>query len=233
MTLLAIDTATRSCSVGLLEGGRLLAEESRGDGQTHSRHLMTMIDSVLQGCGLAVSDLSALAVTVGPGSFTGLRIGLATAKGIAAAAGVPMAGVGTLEALCLQADGEASLICALIDARKEEVYGAFFRAGPGGTPTPAGRIFVCTPERALDEIDEPCMFIGDGALLYREQIRSRLGRLAWLAPDPDHRIRAATVGRIGRRMLDSGGGLDPGLVLPVYIRKADAERKLGKRDGFH
>ena len=230
MTLLAIDTSTRSCSVGLLENDRLLAESSRDDGQTHSRHLMSMIDAVLRRCGIGVTGLSAVAVTVGPGSFTGLRIGLATAKGIAAAADLPLVGVMTLEALARQGSASASdagPICPLIDARKGEVYGGIFRAGPDGFHRLDGSPFVCRPERVAAQIDASFLLIGDGALLYRDRLSAALGGSVRLAPDDLHRIRAATVGRIARGSLNSGRTEDAAGEMPIYIRKSDAELKLG------
>jgi tRNA threonylcarbamoyladenosine biosynthesis protein TsaB len=228
VTLLAIDTATRSCSVGLLSRDRVLAEAHRADGQTHSRHLMAMIDDVLAQCRSAICDLSAVAVTIGPGSFTGLRIGLATAKGLAVAADVPMVGVVTLEALARQAaEPDAEMVCPLIDARKGEVYGGFFDPGTDGVPRMRGRLFVCPPERALAKIERACLFIGDGALLYRERIRRGIGPLARFAPEKDHVIRAATVGRMARQTLEAGGGCDPGRLAPLYVRKSDAELRLG------
>jgi tRNA threonylcarbamoyladenosine biosynthesis protein TsaB len=235
VTLLAIDTATRSCSVGLLSGDRLLAEANRADGQTHSRHLMAMIDAVLAQSRAAVSDLTAIAVTIGPGSFTGLRIGLATAKGLAVAADVPMVGVNTLEALARQAaDPGVERVCPLIDARKGEVYGGIFDAGRQEAPRARGRLFVCPPEQAAAKIEAPCLFIGDGAQLYRDRIRERLGPLARFAPEGDHSIRAATVGRMARQVLDAGGGCTPGRLVPQYIRRSDAELKLGPPGtGFH
>ncbi len=233
MTLLVVDTATSSCGVGILEEGRVLAEQHRDDGQTHSRHLMTMIDSVLDRCRMAVSDLAAVAVTVGPGSFTGLRIGLAAAKGLAVSASIPLAGVITLEALARQVP-DAPLVCPLIDARKGEVYGGLFRPDPGGRPRLQGDMFVRSPEEALEAIDEKCLLIGDGALLYRDRIRKRLGgRMVRFAPEGAHRIQPATVGRIAQEALTAGAPCDPNRLSPVYIRKSDAELKLGTARGFH
>jgi tRNA threonylcarbamoyladenosine biosynthesis protein TsaB len=235
VTLLAIDTATRSCSVGLLENDRVLAEENRDDGQTHSRHLMFMIDAVLQRCRIGVADLSAVAVTVGPGSFTGLRIGLATAKGIAASAALPLVGVMTLEALARQgaaSGADASSLCPLIDARKDEVYGGIFRTGPDGLPRLEGDLFVCRPEQVAARVDASFLLIGDGALLYRDRLSTALGGPVRLAADDLHRIRAATVGRIARRLLNTGRSADLAGDLPIYIRKSDAELKLGRSYGF-
>lgn len=220
--ILALDTSTRSCSVGLLDNGRVAAEKTRSDGQTHSRHLMDMIRDVLEAGRAALSDLDALAATRGPGSFTGLRIGLATAKGLAAAAGKPIVGVTTLYALAWQAPRQASWICALVDARKGEVYCGRYRVEDDGLH-PDGAPFVAAPERVLEAVPGACLFVGDGAALYRERIEDRLGDQARFAPSRMNVIHASTLGRIAAdRLARGGGGAASGLV-PFYIRRSDAE----------
>lgn len=227
MILLALDTATPSCSVALVENNQVMGELFRGDGETHSRHLMTMVDAVLKKCRVALTHVDALAVTRGPGSFTGIRIGMATAKGLSAAMGIPLVGVSSLDALAMQVSRSAGLRCCLIDARKQEVYCGFYRSDGQGAIRQVREPFAADPEQVAAGVSEPCVFIGDGALLYRDRLEKRLGSLARFAPEMNHRIRAATVARIGFR--DKAGlagvaGRDP---VPLYIRKSDAELSLG------
>ena len=119
MNLLAVDTSTRSCSVALLSGDRLLSETTVTDGKTHSVHLLPMIHDLLKGCRWVLADLNAIAVTRGPGTFTGLRIGISTVKGLAAAARIPVVGVGSLAALAWPHLGQGRAVAALIDAPPE------------------------------------------------------------------------------------------------------------------
>ena len=127
MRILAVDTSTRSCSIAVVDGSDLLAEITSGNGQTHSRHLMAMIDSALGLAGLNLSMIDGLAFTCGPGSFTGLRIGISTILGLSASTGKPIAGISGLDALAMQAAAPDILICPMIDGRRNEVYCARYR----------------------------------------------------------------------------------------------------------
>jgi tRNA threonylcarbamoyladenosine biosynthesis protein TsaB len=139
MICLALDTALDACSAALLRDGVVLAEETRDIGRGHAEVLMAVVETVLDGARLGILDCDRFAVTVGPGSFTGIRVGLAAARGFAVAAGRPVVGVSTLEALAADA-GAAGPVLAVIDARRDEVYAGLF--GPtheaGGPPRPLG-----------------------------------------------------------------------------------------------
>lgn len=131
MPVLGIDTATAACTVALVEESRIIAEYTVNDKKSHSRRLMPIIDAVLKEAGLKGQDLEALAVSLGPGSFTGLRIGLATAKGLALAWGKPVLGIPTLDGLAHSLPGTPHVLCPLLQARKGEFYWALYRwAGP-------------------------------------------------------------------------------------------------------
>jgi len=225
--LLALDTATPSCSVALVEDQRVMGELRRHDGETHSRHLLTMVDDLLGSCQVALCNVDAIAVTRGPGSFTGIRIGMATAKGFAAALGIPLVGVSSLDALALQASESAGLCCCLVDARKQEVYCGIYRSDGRGAIRQVQEPFVAGPDQVAAIIKERCVLIGDGALLYRQRIQERLGPLARFAPEADHRIRGATVARIGLQRMARGADEAGNDLLPLYIRKSDAELSLG------
>lgn len=222
MRILALDTSTRSCSVALLEGEELVVETAVCVAQTHSAHLVAMVEQALRFAGWNPGRLEGLAVGVGPGSFTGLRIGIATAKGIAYAAGIPCVGVGSLEALAASLLPRDETLCALIDARRGELYAAVYRAQ-------GEQLIPLLPERAtpiaalLAGLKGPHLFIGDGALLHAADIRAALGTGARFAPVGQHAPRAAVIGRLARKFLPQAA-VDRGFTIrPRYLRGADAE----------
>ena len=230
MKILAVDTSAVTCSVAVMEDDLLLAELTVNDGQSHARHVMEMIQKVLAGSGLAVGDLDGFAVSRGPGSFTGLRIGISSIKGLALATGKPMAGISCLEALATQAGTGSCLICPMMDARKGEVYFARF-SGAGERLNLQGREMVLPPQAAIASIDRPCLFVGPGALQYRETIAGTLGEKALFAPANQHPIRASTLACLARRRFAVEDADDAGSFVPVYIRPSDAERH-AKREGL-
>ncbi len=230
MRVLAVDTSTRGCSVAVTDGEADLAEATYHGARTHSRHLMPMVRSVLSLAGLAVTDLDGFAVTLGPGTFTGLRIGVGAVKGLAAASDKPIVGVSSLRVLAEQANLDDRLICPLIDARRGEVYFSLFRPREGilQRETPDG---VAPPEKAIAAIREPCLFVGSGAALYREMLAKALGSRASFAPDGLNVIRAAILANLGATRLSRGETDDLHAIAPAYIRKSDAELNLERMKG--
>jgi len=224
MKILAVDTASHTCSVALTDGDALKYEYTADHGRTHTVELAGMIDVLLGESGTPIADIDAFAVTIGPGSFTGLRIGIATIKGLAFAASKPVAPVSTLDALALQCMGIDTLIRPFMDARKKEVYTAAYRFRGDHLETVADAQ-VADPASVLQGIEENCFFIGNGALLYKPLIEDVLGGLARIAPPGANVLRASTVARIGYEQLTAGNGIAPHDVVPCYIRRSDAERK--------
>ncbi|MFC1798675.1 tRNA (adenosine(37)-N6)-threonylcarbamoyltransferase complex dimerization subunit type 1 TsaB [Thermodesulfobacteriota bacterium] len=224
MQILAVDTATRSCSVAILSDRDLLAEVLVANGQTHSKHLMQMIKTGMERSGITLSDLDGIAVTRGPGSFTGLRIGISTVKGLAVAIGVPMVGISTLDVLAEQSATSPFLICPLIDARKGEVYFSKYKWSHNGLGKKCEEQ-VGSLSGVLADIDEPSLFVGDGALLYEELIRERIRSLAHFAAQNQHTILASTVARLGLKRFRQGDIDSLDRFVPRYIRKSDAEIK--------
>jgi tRNA threonylcarbamoyladenosine biosynthesis protein TsaB len=222
MRILAVDTATRSCSVAVTENRTVLGEMTRVSDQTHSKHLLEMVDAVVRKAGLALSALDGFAVTRGPGSFTGLRIGISSVKGLAMAVNKPAVGISSLETLARQVTPASELICPLIDARKGELYTALYRFGTRGlTPLHAERVLA--PDEALRGVRAPCIFVGSGAVLYRDVIIDKLGGAARFAPDEQDIIRASTVARLGLERFKNGDAGEIADLVPHYIRKSDAE----------
>lgn len=232
LLILAIETATGCGSVSLTAGGsaefHLLGECSIQSDTALSRRLLGSIEWLMASTGTQWDMLDAVAVSLGPGSFTGLRIGMAAAKAIAMAAGKPLVGVPTLDALALACGGVDRLVCCLLDARKQEVYAAFYRMSPTGLPVPAGRPAVLPPVALLERIREPVIFVGPGATAYRAM-------LAGSGPGsffPDHLSlpRAMYVGLLGARMFAAGDRLDPVAAAPLYVRDSDAQVNLRQKN---
>jgi tRNA threonylcarbamoyladenosine biosynthesis protein TsaB len=227
MRILAVDTATQSCSVAVTEHRQLLAELTIANGRTHSRHLMHLIDSVLEMAELKVDQVDGFAATIGPGSFTGLRIGISTVNGLAYALHKPVVGVSSLEALALQCSQTPFLICAVIDARKKEVYSCRYRFEKQ-LLIKEGQEQVASPDHILQDISEACVFVGNGAVLYRQMIADELGQLAHFADDNRHIIRAATIAALSVARIEQISAADLKFLVPRYIRKSDAELNIGR-----
>jgi tRNA threonylcarbamoyladenosine biosynthesis protein TsaB len=230
--ILAVETATGCGSVSLTRGEpeefRLLAECTVQLDTTHSRRLLGPIDWLMKTARVRWDDLDAVAVSLGPGSFTGLRIGLAAAKAIAMAAGKPLIGVPTLDALALACGGgDNRLVCCLLDARKQEVYAAFYRMGESGLPEPFGRPAVLPPNALLRDIREPVIVVGPGVSVYKDVLAGN-DQIA-LFPEYLSQPRALYVGLLGGRMFAAGSRLDPVTAAPLYIRDSDAQVNLQRK----
>ncbi|MBW2634801.1 MAG: tRNA (adenosine(37)-N6)-threonylcarbamoyltransferase complex dimerization subunit type 1 TsaB [Deltaproteobacteria bacterium] len=207
MKILAVDTATSSCSVAIVDGGDLRAELTQSTGETHARHLMSMVGAAFDLAGMSVNDMDGFAAITGPGTFTGLRIGLSTVQGMALAASKPVVGISSLDALSVQAAPtahRASLICAMLDAR---------RKGPRVGP----------PEIVAEDIGEPCLLVGSGALLYQEVLKEKLAEKISFAALSAHTIRGETVARLSLVKFENNDVPANGILQPLYLRKSDAE----------
>ncbi|UCF90036.1 MAG: tRNA (adenosine(37)-N6)-threonylcarbamoyltransferase complex dimerization subunit type 1 TsaB [Desulfobacterales bacterium] len=222
MKILAVDTATRSCSVAITDQDTLLAELTDNSGQTHSKHLLPMIKAAIRMAKVAPVDLEGLAVTVGPGSFTGLRIGISSVKGLALALDKTVVGISSLDALAWQSTPTPFVICAMLDARKGEVYCCRYRFD-GGALVKETREQVLATAEVLRNIDEPCVFIGNGARYYAKTIMAQLGVLAHFALPGQNAIRASTVAYLSRARFENQDTVDIAQLVPHYIRKSDAE----------
>jgi tRNA threonylcarbamoyladenosine biosynthesis protein TsaB len=227
--ILAMETATMCGSIGLFASNKCLAEFSLQTGETHSRRLLAGVDLVLQETGLDWPAVDAVAVSLGPGSFTGLRIGLATAKGLALAAGAKLIGVGTLDGLAAQLFAARKfLICPVLDARKKEVYCGFYRCDEQGIPRLQEKWWVVSPETLCEWIKEPVVLIGDGAVVYKDIFRDKLaGNLRVVSPG-SYFPRAATIGMLAAEKWQQNDFLDPASAGPIYIRPSEAELHLVK-----
>ncbi len=216
MKILGIDTSTPIGSVGLIDGERFVAEHTLSIVKAHSSRLMPAIDQILKWADLTAHDLDACAVGIGPGSFTGIRIGVGTVKSLCYALKKPIIGVSTLEAIAYNLRYTDKLICPILDARKDEVYGAVFR---GGQSLVRQSNDLCVPiETLLSQIDDAAIFVGDGLQRYAPVVKEQFGDNAPLA-DPIFNVpRGASIARIGYNQLLNGESDDYFSLTPNYVR---------------
>lgn len=220
--------AVPSLTRGTRENGEVIAALSLTGKVSHSRRLLSAIDIIMQTSGVSWQDLSGIGVSLGPGSFTGLRIGMATAKGLAAAAGKVLLGVLTLDSLAAKCVTER-LICSVVDARKKEVYAAFYRCGRKGWSRRLGEPVVLPPVDLAALIDQPVLLVGDGAWIYRDVWHALLPDTTWIAPAGLHEPSATSLGLLAGEMFGQGDFLDLDDSVPVYVRSSDAELNLVKK----
>ena len=235
MKILVLDTATEIGGFALVEGEQLLAQAQIRVAKSHSDSLWKELFFLLEQAGLDLKDVDLYAVTIGPGSFTGLRIGLATVKGLALAGGKPVVGVSTLEALAHNFLFCPYLICPMIDARKKEIFCAFYRHDAEKGMVQVGEQRHVKPEALLKEIREPVLLAGSGALLYAPLLKDGLGDLA-LFPEPHlHLVSPFVLGALAFRRYREGLPSTTDELRPLYIRPADAElkSKVAEDRSFH
>lgn len=236
MRILGVDTATPTASVALIEDQALLAEEIYDSvavpGQTRKNHaeiILPLIQSLLSRARIALADLSGIAVSIGPGSFTGLRIGLATVKGLAYDSGLPAVGVSTLLATAATAARSDGAVCALLDARKREVYFGLFR-WEDKTLRAIGVESVTSIDAAVEFLrphasaGAPLIAVGDGAKVYEQILRDALNGGLKLAKENKSSV-AAQAAFLARDRLACAASDDVGELLPIYLRRPEAESK--------
>ena len=236
MLILAFETSAKAASVALTENGKLLGESYQNTGLTHSQTLMVMAEDLLKQCGKTVGDLTAVAVAEGPGSFTGVRIGVAAAKGLAWGRKIPCYGVSTLEAMALSLGTWEGHVCACMDARRNQVYNAIFYVNQGKLErfSDDRAIALSDLKNDLEHIDGPIFLVGDGAAL---TYKSLSGDIPELILPPEHRLhqRAVGVALLAEAKIGAGEIGDGAALSPNYLRLSQAERerneKLKKENG--
>ena len=226
MRILAFETSAKAGSVALFEDHRLLGEDYQNTGLTHSQTLLSMAQTLMEHCGLTAEGVDAVAVAAGPGSFTGVRIGVAAAKGFAWGREIPCYGVSTLEAMALNLGVYGGIVCPVMDARREQVYNALFRA-EGGKLTrlvPDRAISLAQLREELKKLSEPIFLVGDGSVLcYNTLLKDVPG----LVMPPEHRMhqRAAGVALAALDQIAAGLPGDGAALQPNYLRLSQAERE--------
>ena len=229
MKILAIETSTMLGGIAIMDDlSGLIAEVRLNVKSTHSERLMTEIDHVLKQAELKVSDIDVFAIAIGPGSFTGLRIGLSAVKGFSYATGKPIVSVPTLEALAWNFPYCRHPVCTMLDARKKEVYSALFKWEDGGFTRLIDEISIKV-DRVLEDIklfsDKRVVFTGEGAILYRDKIIEVMGNKAIFASPEKIVPSPANVASIGIKKAIKGEFSEPVSLVPFYIRRSEAELK--------
>jgi len=236
MLILGIDTATVAASAALVEDGAIVRDSaggrSNGNGVLRGNHaatLLPLIDDLLRAVGRGLSDVGAFAVALGPGSFTGLRIGLSTVKGLVYGSAAPIVGIPTLYALAARVDDFDGFICPFLDARKKEVYAALFHK-VGNNLRRASEDVVARPEAVIASVkqrigSDRCLFIGDAVLAYDDAVKTALGANGLSTLGEGYRSTAAAAARLAEDRVRRGDFDAAGPLAPIYLRPSEAELK--------
>ncbi len=244
MKVLAIDSSGLTASVAVVEDSRTIAEYTVDYKKTHSQTLLPMIDEVAKMTELELSDIDAIAVSGGPGSFTGLRIGSATAKGLGLALDKPLIHVPTVDGLAYQVYGCGDIICPIMDARRNQVYTGIYtfsaKAGKKEGTREVEPVFqvlrmqmaIAVEDliRRLNNYNRPVVFLGDGVPVYREMLSAGLKVPYSFAPSYMNRQRAAVIGALGIRYYKAGKYETAMEHQPEYLRQSQAERERAQRE---
>ena len=226
MLILAFETSAKACSAALHDGGILLAESYQNSGLTHSQTLMVMAEDLLKVCGKTAADVTHLAVAAGPGSFTGVRIGVSAAKGFAWGAEKSVYGVSTLEAMALSLGAFEGHVCCCMDARRNQVYNAIFLAENGKLTRICEDRAIALAElkQELEHIDGPIYLVGDGAALAHKALSADIPELI-LPPEHRRQQRASGVALAALEAIERGESGDGAALQPNYLRLSQAERE--------
>ena len=226
MLILAFETSAKAGSVALMDEHRLLGESYCNTALTHSQTLLAMGEDLLKSCGFTARDLTDVAVAAGPGSFTGVRIGVSAAKGLAWGRELPCWGASTLEAMAMGLGAWQGYVCCVMDARRSQVYNALFRVECGKCTriTEDRAISLQDLEAELQNFREPVFLVGDGSVLCYNTL---LESVPQLVCPPEHRMhqRASGVALAAKEMMARGEAADGARLTPNYLRLSQAERE--------
>ncbi len=226
MKILAFDTSSTSGSVALLDDRRLIGECTAGDVGTHADWLMPAVDALLKSSSFRINEIDLFAAGIGPGSFTGLRVGISAVKGLAWALKKNVAGVSTLKSLALNLRYSGSLVCPVLDARKGELYAALY-SFVDDRPETLLEESALPPEKLFRSLqteagERRIVFLGSGLKVYSNAIKSSI-KDAVLVPEPLWHVRASNIALLASEDYDRN--VPPEMLSPVYLRKSEAELK--------
>lgn len=231
MKLLAVDTSGKVAGVALMEDEALVCEANLMSGLTHSEKLMPLVDASMKFAGWQPQDIDVFAAVVGPGSFTGVRIGVSAVKGMAEAYGRPVIAINTLEALAASFPGFSGLVAPLLDARRAQVYCALYDGDLNEIVKPDARALAELLAEPAVVSAVRVMFTGDGAIAYRDEIATALGAKAAFAPAHLALQRAGAAAALAWRKLTSGETAEAAALMPEYLRKSSAEQVRERNTG--
>ncbi|MBE7037294.1 MAG: tRNA (adenosine(37)-N6)-threonylcarbamoyltransferase complex dimerization subunit type 1 TsaB [Ruminococcaceae bacterium] len=225
MNILAIDTSSLNATVALMNDEKVIGEYTISNKKTHSQVIMPMICELLEKCSLCMDDIDVFATGIGPGSFTGLRIGIATAKALCQAKQKKIIGISSLASLAKNVSDTEKTICPIIDARRGDVYNALYKNG------------VCIKEDraiSLDELFEELkgkdvLFLGDGAIVYKDKIIEKMGDNAYFADIHNMLSKASSIAALAYKRAEQKDFDDYHTILPIYLRSCQAEREYNER----
>lgn len=231
MKILAIDTSSKICSVAVLDDNEVLIEKHIDDSTTHSQKLMPMINDILKTCKLDLSDFDLFACSIGPGSFTGVRIGVSTVKAFCDVTNIPVASVSSLEGLAynsLDSNFKESIICSLIDAKNDNVYCGIFKK-ENNDFIQLEDLCAKNINEILDILDKysssSILFVGDGAVCHKYAICQKLSKTTFIEKHLNDQT-ASSIGKAGFNKYKQGLAGDSNSITPLYLRKSQAERAL-------
>ncbi|ACB83996.1 tRNA (adenosine(37)-N6)-threonylcarbamoyltransferase complex dimerization subunit type 1 TsaB [Natranaerobius thermophilus] len=234
MKVLGIDTATKTCCVALIDGNKLMGEFILNNFQTHSERLMPLIDKLLDSLGIKIDEIEGIAVSRGPGAFTGLRIGIGTAQGLAMGNEIPLVGVSTLDALAYQR-ATLGYICPIMDAKKQELYTSLYYVNEKEIEQ-VWDYSIMKPKDLIAELNNDLTdrdiitFVGDGFSPYKEELLSDVVASVNYSTGDLELNRGFSIARLGLNKINVGEGCAPEELTPLYLRKSEAERKREEED---
>jgi len=231
LLLLAFETSAKAASVALFDGESLMGESYQNTGLTHSQTLLVMAQDLLNQCSKTPADVEAVAVADGPGSFTGVRIGVAAAKGFAWGSDIPCYGVSTLESMALGLGAYDGFVCPVMDARRSQVYNALFYVNKGALSriTPDRAISLADLGAELKNAEKPIFLVGDGSFLCYDILKDTVPQLVLPAQHRMHQ-RAVGVGLAALQKIAAGESGDGNALTPNYLRLSQAERERLERE---
>jgi len=231
MKILVLDSSSSAATVAIMEDERLLVETVINHQRTHSEKLLPMVEAALKDCGLKPKEIDVFAVTLGPGSFTGLRIGIAAIKAMAQALGKATVGISTLDALAWNLPYVHEMICPIIDAQRDRVYTASYRWGQQGMVRLSEYEILEVAEliKQIKETGDRTIFVGDGIERFQGQLEAGLGALAVFPPKAWQFPRGTALGELARAAVERGDLVPAQDLLPIYMRLSQAEKQFEER----
>lgn len=232
MRILALDSSGLVASVAIVEEEQTVAEYTVNYKKTHSQTLLPMLDEIVKMTDMDLQSIDAIAVAGGPGSFTGLRIGSATAKGLGLALNKPLIHIPTLEGMAYNLYGSSAVICPIMDARRKQVYTGIYRFEEGELKVLEDQTAIAVEEliQKLNEMGEEVVFLGDGVPVYADCLREGLSIPFIFAPANTNRQRASSVGLLGIEYFKQGKTETAREHQPDYLRVSQAERERNERE---